>query len=339
MLIYSTTKRNGEILYFDFTDVIDIYYIFTAIVTFRIQIFINHSIMMLLSDVKEMHFYRLNLIHLVKGISIIYTVVIYNIHTEMGHSAWCILFLLIFLYLGDILNAELVIDNIFTLWNWYSCLSKRSKYVFHRCLHVCTVIESCVTETAFTENFPLCASFCCWKCPNFRQKFQCDEFCGHDTYTIFTSFIFYTVRHTVLCYLQNWSGSLQLDFWWGLSARSACTKHQQHVSLARVLHPSFASESPSRQTPLSENLQMQVHDDNFLKSTTWIRKFERTVLSDTHWLMNEEKWVAWHTVPALYFILTLLKFSNMTGTDSFTITQDFYICTALKGGVWKKDWK
>lgn len=97
-----------------------------------------------------------------------------------------------------------------------------------------------------------------------------------DTYSIFRSFSVYTVGTPYYCYSQNLSGSLELDFWWGLSALSACTKHQQHVPLARVPHPSFASESPSRQTPLSEILQMR--NNSFLNPPHEFERLEEIVL-------------------------------------------------------------
>lgn len=95
----------------------------------------------------------------------------------------------------------------------------------------------------------------------------------------------YPQQRYSIVYLRSLSSSLQLDFWWGLSALSACMEH--HVSLVHVLHPSFASGSPRRHTQLSENLQM--HSQTLKKNKKLIMNL-KVWKNCAFWDMLINKW-------------------------------------------------
>lgn len=153
--------------------------------------------------------------------------------------------------------------------------------------------------------------------------------------------MYINLRNTVeivipVCYLQNLSSSFQQGFWWGLSALLAGMKHQLHVSLVHVLHPNLATESPCKHTSFSENLQMQVHNHNFLNAHINLKVLKELCFSSLlmEWV-RKLNCIAY--VPALYFILILQKFSEMTRPDScrhlnYTWTS-LYLCTSIRRRV------
>lgn len=165
------------------------------------------------------------------------------------------------------------------------------------------------------RRLSLCSSFCCWnwKCLNYSgKKIQCDEDSGCDGLSSVK------IQYCVLTKAVKLSSTRRL-----LRAVSSFGLHGA---------PCFFGAGPA--SKLCIRITTQAHTTFRKPANAQAHIFKKFIINlkvwknCAFWDILTNKWGRCYSVPALYFILHLLKFSKMTSTVSYsyaiTVTQDHF---------------